>query len=259
MFKKLILSFCLLFSPVILQGEVVEIMHMEEILPHVKPEMLIVFDIDNTIIEPVQTLGSDQWFHHRIETYLSYGYNPSDALQTALKEWMSVQNITKVKLVEDGIDKVIADLQEQGFTVMGLTTRGLGMCLRTIEQLDTVGVSFRESSPTKEEIHFMNERGILFRSGILFTAATHKGEALRMLLKRAGYQAKSVMFVNDKYSHIVPIEEVCEGEEIPFIGLRYGHVDEKVKNFPEQIGEVQFYHFGHILTDDAAERILHGK
>jgi hypothetical protein len=102
----------------------------------------------------------------------------------------------------------------------------------------------------------MNGRGVLYHEGILFTAATDKGEALRKYINTIGYIPKSVMFINDKYSHIVPVAEFCEGANIPFIGLRYAYLDEKVANFPRQVALVQFYNFGRILTDEAAKRFI---
>ena len=240
-----------------LPADIYETHNMSELYEHLTPGMLVVFDIDNTLIEPVQELGSNQWFEKRISEYQSYGYNSHDALQKALKEWTAIQSITLVKLVEPGIDGIVQDLQEKEYTVMGLTTRGLSMSTRTVEQLETVNVDLSKTAPTQEEIFFMNKRGVLFRGGTLFTAASHKGEALRKLLDAAGYQPTSVMFINDKYSHLVPVEEYCSQYGIPFVGIRYGYTDEKVKNFRKQIAEVQFYHFGHILSDEAAERILH--
>lgn len=246
-----------LFWATVLPAEIYETSRMDELYGHLEPGMLVVFDIDNTLIEPVQELGSNQWFENRIKEYFSHGYSNHNALHTALKEWIAIQHITFVKLVEPGIDEVVKDLQGKGYTVMGLTTRDLTLSDRTAEQLQSVGIDLSKTAPTQEEVFFMNERGVLFHKGSLFTAATHKGEALHKFLEISGYQPSSVMFINDKYSHLIPVEEYCSQSGIPFVGLRYGHTDEKVKNFCKQIADVQFYHFGHILSNESAERILH--
>ncbi len=251
----IILFFCLTTFQV--NGQIIETMNMYELYPFLKPNMLIVFDIDNTLIEPVQTLGSDQWFHFRLDQYISFGYKYEDALEFSLKEWMAVQNLTKVKLVEAGTDQIIADLQSKGYPIIGLTTRGLGMSMRTLHQLQSVGIDLEATAPSKAEFHYMNGRGVLYRDGILFTANTHKGEALRKYLEIVGFTPTSIMFINDKYSHIVPVAEYCEGISMPFVGLRYGYVDQKVNNFPKDIAMVQYYNFGHIMSDEAADRVLH--
>ncbi len=239
------------------QAEILDTYRMDEIYQHLQPGMLVIFDIDNTLIEPVQELGTNQWFENRIKEYISYGHSKPDSLEKALQEWTAIQSITLVKLVEPGIEHIVKDLQNQGYTVIGLTTRGLGISTRTIDQLQTVKINLTATAPTNEEIFFMNERGVLFRGGVLFTAGTHKGKALEKFLKTVGCNPSSIMFINDKYSHLLPVEEYCEKFALPFTGIRYGFLDEKVKNFRKQIAEVQFYHFGHILSDEAAERILH--
>src|SRR5690606_11378819 len=122
---------------------------------------------------------------------------------------------------------------------------------------EAVKIDLSATAPTNEELFFMNERGVLYRGGILFTAATHKGRALKKFLGLSGHKTAAILFINDQRSHLQPVAATCEEDGVPFKGLRYGFLDEKVKNFRKQIAEVQFYFFGHILSDEAAERILH--
>ena len=257
MTKKLCFVFIFLMIPLFLRAQIIEIMNLQEVYQYLDSQTLVVLDIDNTLIEPVQELGSNQWFENRIKEYISYGMDKGDALEKALREWTAIQSITKVKTVEPETTRIVKDLQEKGHTVIGLTTRGLGISTCTVQQLESVKIDLTTTSPTNEELFFMNERGVLFRGGILFTAATHKGLALKKFLETIGFQPGSVLFINDKRSHLMPVEQVCNEDQIPFKGLRYGYLDEKVKNFRKQIAEVQFYFFGHILSDEAAFRILH--
>lgn len=250
-------SFVLLLFVTALHGEIIEVTHMNEIHSYLKPDMLVIFDIDNTLIEPVQELGTNQWFENRIREYVSYGYGKHEALEKALREWEAIQNVTKVRIVEEGTQQIIENIQLQRFKMMGLTSRGLSLATLTVSHLNKVGIDLRKNGPTKEEVFFMNTRGVLFRGGILFTAGTHKGKALFKFLDRINDQPKSVLFINDKATHLAQIEETCEERGVPFIGLRYGYLDEKVKNFRKQIAEVQSYFFGHIMSDEAAERYLH--
>lgn len=255
--KKFFTIFFILLQTAALQAEIVETQVMVQVFDYLTPESMIVYDIDNTIMEPAQALGSDQWFCHRIQEYKGWGFSYEDALEKALREWTAIQSVTRVKLVEPGIDTIIQQLQTQGYPMIGLTTRGLGISTRTIEQLETIGVDLSKTSPTQEEFHFMNNpHGVLFRGGILFTAGTDKGEAFKKFLSKSGYLPKRVLFINDKESHIKPVEKACHELGIPFIGLRYGFTDLKVKSFPKHISDVQFHFFGHIMSDEAAEKIL---
>jgi phosphoglycolate phosphatase-like HAD superfamily hydrolase len=248
--------FFIVLTAFTLRGEIIETKRMNELYQHLEPGMMVVFDIDNTLIEPTQELGTDQWFGGQIKKYESYNMPFETAQKNALREWRAVQYITDVKLVEKGIDQIIADLQRKGVPVMGLTTRGMEMCVRAVDQLESVNVDLEKTAPIKEELYFFNGKGVVYTGGILFTNNTPKGLALRKFLEGSEYHPKSILFVNDKLSHIKPLEEMCREDGIKFIGLRYGYLDEKVRNMRPHIAEVQWKHFGQILSDQAAEKIL---
>ena len=52
----------LVFSALPLGGKIVEVAHFKEVLDHIKPSTLLVVDIDDTLLVPVQSLGTDAWF-----------------------------------------------------------------------------------------------------------------------------------------------------------------------------------------------------
>jgi len=250
----------LLFVCSYIDAEIIETAHFNEIENYIpNKDILVILDIDNTLIEPVQELGTDQWFYHRLQEYIAKGLNSAEALDITLAEWHAIQSITKMQLVEKQIDETVAHMQKNGYTIMGLTTRGLSLSTRTVEQLHSVGVNLTKTAPTQEEIFFKNGlHYVLFRGGALFTAATHKGKALFTFLDAIDYKPKSVVFINDKATHLREVEVACIEKGIPFIGLRYGYTDERVKNFRKDIADIQFEHFGHILSDKSAENILKG-
>lgn len=236
-------------------AEIIETLYMHELLNHVTEQTLIIFDIDNTIMRPSQQLGSDQWFNHRKIVHLNTGLTKNEALEIALAEWMAVQSITHMQLAEEQTQEIIANLQREGFSVMGLTTRGLGLSTTTIRQLKTLDVDLTATAPAQKDIFFDNKQGTLFRQGILFTAGSDKGTALQKFLELAGFKPEAILFINDKASHLTPIERYCKEVDIPFKGLRYGYVDEWVNSFRKEPAAIQWLTFGQILCDDDAERL----
>ncbi len=246
-------SFCLLLQ---LPAKIVEMNHMQSLTNYLSDDSLIVFDIDNTIMEPTQELGTDQWFRHRIQQYAAKGFDAKIALEKALAEWEAVQHFTDVKLVENSIADLVTDLQKKKYDIMGLTTRGLGLATRTVQQLQTLSVDLSKTSLTQKEISFLNTHTVLLRKGILFTSGTHKGKALFKLLDILGYTPKKIIFINDKATHLREIEESAEIRKIPFLGLRYGHLDSKVESFKAKLADLQFKNFGLILSDTEAEKKL---
>lgn len=46
------------------RADVREIKSMAEIVPEIRSTTLLVLDIDNTLVEPVGNIGSDQWYYY---------------------------------------------------------------------------------------------------------------------------------------------------------------------------------------------------
>lgn len=251
---KNIFFFFLLSFP--LQGAIKEVMEYQSFAEHAQPKTLLITDIDNTLIAPAQELGSDPWFRKRLTHYKNNGYGEQEALEKALVEWEGVQNITTVQLVEKTIPQILHSLQEKKFIIIGLTTRSLNLANRTIQQLQSVDIDLNLTAPSRDDIFLTTPHPILFRKGILFTSGSHKGVSLRKLLETLNYFPEKIVFINDKGSHLKPLEEECEKLGIEFIGLRYGYHDEKVKNFRPEIADVQFEKFSNILSDQEAENII---
>lgn len=233
-------------------AEIIETQYMQQLLNHVTPQTLIIFDIDNTIMRPTQQLGSDQWFNHRRAVHQNAGASKYEALEAALSEWMAVQSITRMQLCEEQTQEIIADLQNEGFTVMGLTTRGLGLSTTTIHQLKKLDVDLIKTAPAKHDIFFDNKQGTLFRHGILFTAGSDKGTALEKFLELAKVKPEAILFINDKACNLAPVARFCKEQSIPFKGLRYGFLDEWVNSFRKDAAAIQWLTFGQILGDNEA-------
>lgn len=56
------------------------------------PGTLVVFDIDNTLIEPTVTLGSDQWFYWYVAELEAAGRTARRAVDEANDVWNRVQS-----------------------------------------------------------------------------------------------------------------------------------------------------------------------
>lgn len=239
-------------------GTIIETPRFQEIISHVTPKTLVVLDIDDTLLIPNQTLGSDVWFLHRIKQHEQKGMPRSEAFSKALAEWESIRHLTQVKLVEEGTDKIIANLQAKGVACMGLTTQGLALATRTVEQLKSLNIDLSKSCPSKEDCYFINEHGVLFRHGILFTSGTPKGQALLTLLEKVGYTPEHILFINDKATHLKDVEQAVEAAKLTFTGLRYSYSDKRVSEFRPEIAEVQWKHssFDRLLSDKEAEALL---
>lgn len=233
-----------------------EIEEIEEILNHLTEKSLLLLDIDNTLIEPTQHLGTERWLYSRIEHYAKEGAMAREAFDKAHIEWMSVQGLTKVQSVEEQTVPLIQQLQERGVPIMGLTARNLSLSAVTVQQLMSVGIDFRKTAPHDGGCYFHSNEGILFRDGILFSANTPKHNAFAMFLDEVDHSPEHLVFVDDKQFHLLPFGLYASEKKVPFVGLRYGYLDEKVEAFDHEIAHLQWEKFGTILSDDEAKEGL---
>jgi hypothetical protein len=232
-------------------GEIVECPKMQLLQEHVSPEALVIFDIDDTLLVPEHMLGSDEWFSSRLNEQKSLGN--LDAFPRTLSEWQAIRHLSKMEVVEPGTDAIIQALQHKKQLVMGLTTQEISLSVITPLQLQENAIDLSVTAPSVKEHYFqIQEKGVLYRKGILFTAGTHKGEALFALLDELKYTPKKIVFINDKASHLQEIEVSSQKRNIPFIGLRYGYCDARKKAFDPKIAAVQFAGFAKILSDEEA-------
>lgn len=239
-----------------LDAQVIEIAHFQEMIPHASAETLIIFDIDDTLLIPAQMLGCDEWFSTQMQSHINEGMTAQDALEKSLAEWEAVRHLTQMELVEEGIDRVVQELQQNGYPAIGLTTQGLALATRTVQHLHKHNLDLTVTSPLKADHYFLiRGHGVLFRNGILFTAGTHKGEAFLKWLKASGFTPKKIIFVNDKELPLRELEEAAQQLQIEYVGLRYTYCDQKKITFRKEIADYQFSHstFTHILSDREAE------
>lgn len=258
--KRFFLLLCLsVTSTCSLQGEIIETNNFKEIVNHISPNTLVIVDIDDTLLIPVQALGTDVWFLSRLEHHRQIQKDRALALDRALAEWEAVRHMTDVKIVEEGTDAIINEIQKNNVVVMGLSTQGLGLSTRTGVQLKSLCIDLSKTAPSIQELYFMNgQNGVLYRQGILFTAGTSKGDALLKFLDAINYHPKHIVFINDKKTHLQDLEKGVESRHIKFTGLRYSYSDQRVENFRKEIAEIQWARstFDHLLSDEEAAALL---
>ncbi|MES2273784.1 MAG: DUF2608 domain-containing protein, partial [Chlamydiota bacterium] len=158
-------------------------------------------------------------------------------------------------IVEEGTEKIIQELQQSQYCVMGLTTQGLALATRTAQQLKEAGIKLSLTAPSEKDVYLYQQgRGVLYRKGILFTAGTAKGEALFKFLEIIGYMPKRIVFINDKEAHLADVEKTAQKLGVEFLGLRYAYSDRRKALFCPKIAEFQFANstFSYLLTDEEA-------
>ncbi len=251
--KSIILFF---FATCSLCADIYEVDSIKEMDKYKEEGVLFLYDIDNTLITLKQTLGTDQWFYYRFGQLKKVLGDDAKALERALSEWTSIQYISEIAEVEKGSSEIIKNQQNEGVCCIGFTTRGLTLSHCTLSQLNSIGIDFSKSAPSKEDLFFQTTQNIIFRHGVLFTSGTNKGKALAGFLSRIEFKPKKIVFINDKHTHLADVEKGCEELGIPFIGLRYNYLDAVVEGFNPKIADIQGKRLFTLLSDEEAQAMI---
>jgi len=220
--KTLILLFSL---PIfIIQSEIIEIKHFHEILNYVTPGCIVLLDIDNTLLEPHDdhnNIGSDQWFTHLMKTNSNFEH--------VLNLYCSTILTTHMQAVEPIIPEVLKSIQQQA-TLLGFTMRSIILAPCTVERLAHNNIALSTQIPDKG---FMinGKDPVMVYHDIIFCQGRKNGETLFTVLDAYGITPRCIIMIDDKKQYLESIETECEKRDITFIGLRYGYLDEKVKEF----------------------------
>lgn len=216
--KKLsLLLFCLnLYAPII------EIHHIAQVLEYAHPGMLVLWDIDNTLLEPdtQSQEGSDQWFTHLIKT---------SVLENALNRYLTAVLKTSMRTIEEDTATVFQELSCQCM-MLGFTMRSLVLAPCTIAELQKNNLYFKQLI---SDTGFMldGKHPVLIYSDCIFCQGQKTGATLFMVLDALGIHPTQILMIDDKRRYLEDIEAACIELDIAFIGLRYGYLDEKVKKF----------------------------
>jgi hypothetical protein len=232
-------------------SSIVEIKSINDIYKYIKPsefnqDTLIVFDIDNTIGYPGSNthLGSEQWFYNTVENYKKQGMTFDQAIEATLPLSFQIMEHTWMVPPEPTTVPVIKDLQNKGIVTISLTARSLDLTHRTIEQLFRMGILFNGKGLAQCPIlNEANGTPALYIQGIIFSAGQDKGEMLAHWLSQVNYHPKKIIFIDDKIKNITAVEEVLRKYHYPYIGMRYGYLDEYKKSITPEIMEKELQEF----------------
>lgn len=242
------------------RSEVIEVKTITQTYQHLKNADVVIFDLDNTLLEPVQTLGSDQFFGYIEGLYEKQGLSKEMAMSKALNLVTPIQPLSKVKTVESIMPDVISYLQYNKKIVFALTSRPPAWEVGTSNQVASLGVDFSKTAPNiKIPTNYQNQFG-KFINGIFFIApGGDKGTVLVEFLKLAKISARSLVFIDDKIKNVESVDNALKANSIRGTEFRYGAADARVQSFDSRIANIELVYFlkyRQFMSDETAKKLL---
>ncbi|WP_146583993.1 DUF2608 domain-containing protein [Posidoniimonas polymericola] len=236
---------------------------------HTAAGVLLVMDIDNTLLAMNQDLGSDQWFNWQAQLQQD---NPRsrDLVARDFPGLLGVQGelfaLSGMHPPQPELPALIEQIQDLGVTTVVLTSRGHSFRDAAERELTRNGYDFSVSAlridearglflpfdANRPDAHGLSAEiiqqiegrlaPVSYANGIYMTAGQHKGYMLQTLLARAipdngtlveSRAFRAVVFVDDHEKHTARVHEALADSPLDLATFRYSREDGNVARFNE--------------------------
>jgi len=199
-----------------------------------RDQVLVVFDIDNTLLAMEQGLGSDQWYYWQKDLQKEDPCS-DDLVNNRFSVQGALYFASAMRPTQPDTAEQIKRLQQAGLGVIALTSRGPDYSLQTFRELRRNDISFWPSAlPPKRGYpgSFIPEggtRAALYQDGVFLTAGQHKGNMLKALLDKTGSGRPAVIVMaDDKAENLQSVIETFEASGTAIQAWRYSREDHNV-------------------------------
>lgn len=214
--------------------------------------VLVVSDIDNTLLTSTSDLGGDIWYQWQ-RGKLPVKPDAGQTVDCLFEDTIGLlYELNPMIPTEPNLDKRVATWQQQGNTVIALTSRspryrtaterelyrnGLDLSLTAIEDAYTHG-----DTPTVYRQTL--EREMSYSQGIMMTTGMNKGTMLHWLLTQTGQTYRAIVFIDDSKKNIDDMYAGWQNDNTPVHIFYYTRIEH------ERIAAN-----GSILTSEQADKM----
>lgn len=245
----------------------------EAVLNVANQKTIVVFDIDDTLIIPVDAIAQKwfglspegQQFNKILGQYVKTKNNPRQYWETMLEK---IKSKTKFRLIEERAAPLIKRLQKRNVKVIALTNSetGAGMIIPSWQAwrfngLKDVGVDL-SSTFNVQEINLAqlikSDRAPMYYKGILLADDVDKGIVLGAFLDVIHFVPDRIIFFDDQEKQVRSVEKMANARGIPFDGFVYMGVSKLAHTYDPAIVQLQLRYLmlDVYITEDQARQLL---
>jgi hypothetical protein len=227
----------------------------------VGPErVLLVLDIDNTLLAMNQDLGSDQWFEWQ-RYLLDHEPRSNDLVVDSFEELLQTQgllyNLSRMRPPQRDLPNIIGRLQGRGIHTLVLTSRGPEFRASTERELSRNDYDFASTALpvrnlpggsylpydlgdleadglTEQDVtafDMTEPKPVTYENGIYMTAGQPKGAMILSLLHHADADIRAIVYADDHMRHVAYVFAAVAGRGDEITGFHYTREEPRVKRF----------------------------
>lgn len=242
-----------------LSANIIKTTEICDVAPEITADTLVLMNLAEVLLDTEISLGTQAW--------RKYIRNRVDS-QTHDELTLFVFKNVPAKTPEPAVSAFVSNLQKQGNTVFGFTSRGRNewyaskvedVDLLTEYVLNQLDIDFNRTVSPAGWSQLDSQFQDYYHAGIIYaTNAYDKGEMLTLIFEKTGYRPAKVVFVDDKVDSLKEVETSMKQLGIPFTGFAYGRTAKEHLQFDPMVANIQLYYLissGVILSDKDAIRI----
>lgn len=209
--------------------------------------VLIVLDIDNTILTSSVDLGGDIWYQWQ-RGKLDIKPEENQKVQCLFEDSIGLlYELLPMDLTEENVPQIISQWQTSGNTLFALTSRAPKYRPATERELYNKGIDLElaalapegQPAPVYRE---MAERELSYMKGVMMTSGMNKGEMLDYILDKTDRSFDAIVFVDDSHHNIVNVYEKYKTRN---------HIDRNIYHYVH-VEHQREQEFGTLLTEQQA-------
>ena len=226
-------------------------------IKHGPENVLLVFDIDSTLLTMNQDLGSDPWFKWQESLPKDSPQRVSSDFAGLLRIQGLLYAIAGMKPTEPDLPTRLSAWQGQGFQTMALTARGYDYRDATRRELTQNRFTFSPNPgfppselaepfypyrpatvsalglPTKtaQKLSQRSPRLVTFAEGVFMSAGQDKGVMLRRVLSQSRQNVAAIVFVDDGDNNVVNMRNAFSSTSIELHLFDYTGLDSDTEAF----------------------------
>ena len=204
--------------------------------------VLVVFDIDDTLLESDNFFGGDTWYNwQRGRTLVDIEGKPitideKDKISCLFSKLGTLYELGTYHPTEAGAVALVANLQSQ-FDLIALTSRSPDYRGGTERELKRAGYKFKAAhllDKSKALAYLFNDgkntRPVSYQNGIVMSTGLNKGEVLDDLLNRINRTYSAIYFIDDSRKNVDNMHQKWEKASTKMTIFHYTGVDKHISS-----------------------------
>ncbi len=241
-----------------LKANIIEIENISSILPLVDNETLVIFDIDNTLMQGQCEVATASFFNHLFKEMKALGMSDEKIIDEVYPIWMDIQKIAEVDPVDKITPYIIKDLKKREIPILAITNRGPDLAYRTLDQLKSVGIDLTQNGFHPHNLIIGDHSIAKYLEGVLFVSPfENKAEKALKLFQTIEFNPKKIICLDHNLESLVGMKDYFKKQDIAFLGLHYTICDKR--DIDMEVACFQLEYLGKILSDNVAKAIVTSK